>query len=179
MLRPEPQPGAPLRGDPTAGDLAAQVSQEVLPPRRAAQAIRLPPGRLRRKSERTDALRIDASLDLPVVEKQLRALQLLLAAVAGAAVGARLLGMAGGAVGAVAGCGIAATRSGLACAAVGTVAGALYGLHPYPGDLLPCFLWALAGLALGACLGDWRRLPAPPGSGQGPPTPEEPDKDVE
>jgi hypothetical protein len=182
LLRPEPTPGGPARGDPSADELAARVSQEVLPPVRAGQpgrAIRLPPGRLRRQSVRTEALLTDASLDLPVVEKQLRALQLLLATVAGAAVGARLLGLPGCVVGAVVGLGVAATRYNLACALAGMSAGAVYGLHPYPGDLLLGFLWAFAGLALGACLGDWRRLPAPPGSGQGPPTDDDPEKDAE
>ncbi len=180
LLRPEPTPAGPVQGDPTAGDLEAVVSAAVLPARRASQDIQPPPpGRRRRQSERTDALRIDASLDLPVVEKQLRALQLLLATVAGAALGARLLGVPGAAVGMVAGIGVAATRSGLVCAVLGMVGGALYGMYPYPGDPLPGFLWALAGLALGACLGDWRRLPAPPGSGQGPPTDEEPDQHLD
>jgi hypothetical protein len=169
LLRPEPA-GRPAQGDPSAADLAARVTEEVLPAEPEDAEVGPP--------SRPDPLLAQSSLDLPVVESQLRALQLVVATVAGAAVGARALGLAGGAVGAVVGFGVAATRYNLACAIAGTAAGALYGLYPYPGDPLPGFLWALAGFAVGACLGDWRRLPAPPGSGQGPPTDEEPDKDV-
>jgi hypothetical protein len=175
LLRPEPTPGGPVQGDPTAGDLEAVVSEAVLPPRRASQAIQLPPpGRRRRRSERTDALLTDASLDLPVVEKQLRVLQAVVACVGGAVVGARVAGLPGALFGFVAGCALAATRNNLANAILGTTGGALYGLYSYPSQPPLCFLWALVGLAIGVCLGDWRSLPAPPGSGQGPPTDDTP-----
>jgi ATP-dependent Clp protease ATP-binding subunit ClpC len=172
LLRPEPTPGGPVRGDPTAGDIEAVVSAAVLPQRRTSTAIQKAPGRRRRRSERTDALLTDASLDLPVVEKQLRVLQFVVAIVGGSVVGARVVGVPGALFGFVVGCGLAATRNNLANAILGTAGGALYGLYSYPGQPPLCFLWALVGLAVGVCLGDWRALPAPPGSGQGPPTPD-------
>jgi hypothetical protein len=174
LLRPEPTPGGPVRGDPTAGDIEALVSEAALPPRQASRDIQLPPpGRRRRRSERTDALLTDASLDLPVVEKQLRLLQFVVASVGGAVVGARVVGVPGAFLGFVVGCALASTRYNLTNAILGTAGGALYGLHSYPGQPPLYFLWALVGLAVGVCLGDWRGLPAPPGSGQGPPVPDE------
>jgi hypothetical protein len=171
LLRPEPTPGGPVQGDPTPRDIEAVVSAEVLPPRRASQAVQgTPPAGRRRRSERTDALLTDAGLDLPVVEKQLRVLQFVVAVVGGGVVGARVAGLPGGLFGGLVGCTLAATRNSFANAILGMVGGGLYGLHSYPVQPPLCFLGMVVGLVLGACLGDWRGLPAPPGSGQGPPT---------
>jgi hypothetical protein len=101
-------------------------------------------------------------------------LQFVVASVGGAVVGARVVGVPGALLGFVVGCVLAATRYNLTNAILGTAGGALYGLYSYPRQPPLCFLWALVGLALGVCLGDWRGLPAPPGSGQGPPTPDTP-----
>jgi hypothetical protein len=92
------------------------------------------------------------------------------ASVGGAVVGARVAGLLGGLVGFVAGCALAATRNNITNAILGTAGGALYGLYSDYGVTPLCFLWTLVGLVVGVCLGDWRGLPAPPGSGQGPPT---------
>jgi hypothetical protein len=171
LVRPEPTPGGPVQGDPTAGDIEAVLSEAALPPRRASADVQLPPpGRRRRRPERADALLSDARLDLPVVEKQLRVLQFVVASVGGAVVGARVAGLPGAVFGFVVGCAMAATRNNPANAILATAGGALYGLHSDYGVTPLCFLWTLAGLVVGVCLGDWRGLPAPPGSGQGPPT---------
>jgi hypothetical protein len=179
MLRPEPTPGAPVRGDPSAADLAERVSEEALPPRWDSQGIRLPPGRVWRKSERTEALLTDASLDLPVVEKQLRVLQVLIACVVGGLAGAVTLGALAAALGWALGWGVAATRSGIVGGIAGAAAGAVIGWALSYGDPVCYCAGGLTGAALGALLGDWRRLPAPPGSGQGPPAREEPVKNLE
>jgi hypothetical protein len=181
LLRPEPTPGGPVQGDPTAGDIEAVVSEAALPPRRASRDIQLPPpGRRRRRSERTDALLTDASLDLPVVEKQLRILQFLVAAVLGAVPGALMGGAGGAMMGWLFGCLVAAFRNGLLGGVAGAAAGAYSGWLLNPDEPLASIAAGVAGAALGACLGDWRKLPAPPGSGQGPPardTPADPEEE--
>lgn len=170
LLRPEPTPGGPVQGDPTAGDIEAVLSGAALPTRRASADIQLPPPGRRRRSERTDAQLTDASLDLPVVEKQLRVLQSVIAVVGGGVVGARVAGVPGAVLGCVLGSVLATIRNNITNAILGTAGGALYGLYSDFGVTPLCFLWTLVGLVLGVCLGDWRALPAPPGSGQGPPT---------
>jgi hypothetical protein len=180
MLRPEPTPGAAVRGDPSADDLAGQVSEEVLPPQRASEDVQHPsPGRRPRKSERSDALLTDAALDLPVVANQLRLLQFLVACVVGAVAGAVTLGALWAMLGWVLGCGVAATRSGIVGGIAGAAAGAVIGWTLSYADPVCYLSGGLAGAALGVLLGDWRRLPAPPGSGQGPPTREVFDNDME
>jgi hypothetical protein len=168
MLRPEPRPGDPPRGDPTAGDLAERVSPDVLPPRRASQAIGPSPA-LPRAPERPDAPRTDATPALPVVEKQLRVLQFLVACVVGSLAGAVTLGALWAVLGWVLGWGVAALRSGIVGGIAGATAGVAIGWTLSYEDPVCYLSGGLAGAALGALLGDWRRLPASPGSGQAAP----------
>ena len=95
------------------------------------------------------------------------------AVVGGGMVGARVAGLPGAFFGCVVGSVLAATRNTPANAILGTAGGALYSLYSYPRQPPLCFLWTLVGLVIGVCLGDWRGLPAPPGSGPGPPLREE------
>jgi hypothetical protein len=173
LLRPEPTPGGPLRGDPSAADLAARVSHEVLPPPASTldrdRGILLAPDEARARRPPVG----DAVLDLPVVERQLRCLQHVVAIMGGGVVGAQVAGALGAVVGCMVGWGLAFNRNSVANAVLGMVAGAHYGWHSGESPLWWA-LWVLFGLVIGACLGDWRGFPAPPGSGQGPPTDDAP-----
>jgi hypothetical protein len=165
MLRPEPTPGAlPAPADPSPAELGAVVTEEVLPGVAPAEDR----GRMAwRRAEPSSRLlrRGDAELDLPVVEKQLRFTQFVVAAVAGGVAGGLLRGFGGALIGWFVGVVLAALRSGLLGAVVGFAAGAGCGWAAYPRRPGAGLLGALVGLALGACLGDWRKLRAPPGSG--------------
>jgi hypothetical protein len=112
-------------------------------------------GRRRRPSE--------ADLDFPVVHRQLRALQYLVAAVGGAFFGGMAGESTGALVGWLAGCAIAALRNGHVGGIVGCVTGGYAGYVFGKESFIACVIWGLAGLAVGACLGDWRRWKAPPG----------------
>src|SRR5262249_22648246 len=106
----------------------------------------------------------EADLDYPVVSKQLRFLQFLVAVAAGAACGELISpGGMGALLGWLTGFAIAAIHIGLLGGLAGAVAGGMAGWNYSDGNFQATVIWALASLALGACLGDWRRWPAPPG----------------
>jgi hypothetical protein len=172
MLRTEHVPSLSGAADPSPRDLDALVTDEVLPVagrrRTSAGKTRRPPNRREpNDAETTDTRRRvrrdDPDFELTVVEWQLRALQFLVAAVLGAVAGGMRWGAAGAAVGLLAGVGVAAIRSHGLGALAGCVAGVLAAWEA-SAPALP-FVGGLTGLALGACLGDWRQLPAPPGTG--------------
>jgi hypothetical protein len=141
-----PPPEMPPEG-PSRRDKARRSRRDAEPQGRA--------GRRRRPSE--------ADLDFPVIHRQLRALQFLVAAVGGAFFGGMAGDSTGALVGWLAGCAIAALRNGHVGAIVGAVAGGYAGYMGRDESFVACLIWGLAGLAVGACLGDWRKWKAPPG----------------
>lgn len=164
MLRAEVGPGLSRNADPAAADLDAVLTVEPVPDEAAP---RRPRKRRRRASENLRLTLDDAELDLPVVEKQLRALQMLVTVVAGAVLGTALFDWPGGVVGGFAGCLVASARSGILGMILGFPAGTLAGWLLTPEHHIGCIPGAIAGIALGACLGDWRNSPAPPGTDPG------------
>jgi ATP-dependent Clp protease ATP-binding subunit ClpA len=167
QVQPQPTGGPAAPADPAPRELAAVLSGVPLPatpPSRApqeprpaaAEGLPQPPRSFRRAD--------DAERDLRVVAWQLRFLQFAVATGAGLFLGADLGGWAGAVLGLLVGAGVAWARSYLLGALAGAVAGVAAG---YQYDAAPeaMALCGVAGLLLGACLGDWRKLPAPPGSG--------------
>src|SRR5205085_11481862 len=110
-------------------------------------------------------LRLDnAQLDLLVVESQLQFLQFLVACIAGVLLGAHVRGFRGAVIGLLAGYVVAAIRNSYLGAVAGMIAGGWYGWL-CSGEPGLGILGTLVGIFLGSCLGDWRKLRAPPGSG--------------
>jgi hypothetical protein len=170
MLRDQPAPVGTAAGDPSPRQLEALVSEEPLPPERSA---RMPGRRTRQRGNGRitaskpfpDRRRLpsDEELDLPVVDKQLRTLQFLVAGLGGALCGELTAPGEGALLGWLAGCVLAFIRKGVVGALAGCAAAGLAGWKCSGGSLGTAMVWGGAGLALGGCLGDWRRLPAPPG----------------
>jgi hypothetical protein len=153
LTRPEPK--AP--GDPSAHELEAVVSAAPLPS----------PDLPARESPAEVPVRIpDVRLESPVVERQLEALQVLVCALGGALIGAARMGLVGAVVAAFCGCLVAclliAVKSNFLARIVGLAAGISCGWLYGPGNILGNLILALlcggAGLVLGFCLGDWRKL---------------------
>lgn len=168
MLRAEVAPGLSRHGDPAAADLEAVLTAEPVPDEAVPRRRRT---RRRRVSENLRLTLDDADLDLPVVEKQLRALQMLVAVVAGVVLGIAVFDWPGGVVGGFCGGIVASIRNGILGMAAGFAAGTLGGWLLTPAHHIGCIPGAIAGIALGACLGDWRNLPVPPGTDSGPAVP--------
>jgi hypothetical protein len=170
MLRSQPAPAGTPAADPSPRQLEALVSADPLPPERPESV----PGRRtrRRGNGRITAskpfpgrkrLPSDEELDLPVVDKQLRTLQFLVAGFGGALCGELTAPGGGALLGWLAGCVLAIIRKGVVGALVGCAAAGIAGWKYSGGNLAAAMVWGGAGLALGGCLGDWRALPAPPG----------------
>src|SRR5262249_41619020 len=106
----------------------------------------------------------DAELDLPVVEMQLVVLCVCLAAFSGALLGYLMLGVGGAGMGFVVGFLAGLIRHPYLTGFVGGTGGFLGGFLYDSSDPSGYLIAGLAGLALGACTGDWRKLRAPPGS---------------
>jgi hypothetical protein len=176
LLRTEPTPGLAPPGDPSPRDIEALVTEDVLAlPRRqrtSAGKTRRPRQRPEQKDDDEDkrALRRrihrgSAEFDLPVVERQLRVMQFLVAAVLGALAGGNHWGVGGALAGVVAGCAVAWVRSHGLGAVAGFVAGWMAMMGPGVETATDALVGGVVGMVFGACLGDWRQLPAPPGSG--------------
>ena len=159
MLRPEPRPGDPPRGDPTAGDLAERVSPDVLPPRRASQAIGLSPAPLRCTPERPDA-RANRRHPVPArgreatpgvaIPRRLRRRQSGRRGDAGRPVGRARLGTR---------LGRGRVRSGIVGGIAGAAAGVAIGWTLSCKDPVCYLSGGLAGARPRRLLGDCRRLP--------------------
>jgi hypothetical protein len=160
LTRPEPT----ATGDPSAPELEEVLSAAPLPspdlPARESPApvaevqVRIP----------------DVRLESPVVERQLEALQVLVCGLGGALIGAARMGLVGAVVAAFCGCLVAclliAVKSNFLARVVGCAAGITCGWLYGPGNILGNVILALlcggAGLVLGVCLGDWRKLMGSP-----------------
>jgi hypothetical protein len=155
-------PAAPP--DPSAGALQTLVTANPLPPEVGEEE---PAGGPRPPEEgRVQGPRqTPTEPDLPVVERQLMALRVCLAAVAGGLLCHVLLGPGGAVLGLFGGGFLGQLRHPHLTAALGCIAGLLGGHLYQPGEPWAYVAGGLSGLALGACMGDWRKLWAPPGSG--------------
>jgi hypothetical protein len=156
LTRPEPK--AP--GDPSAHELEEVVSAAPLPS--PDLPVREPPAPAAEVQVRIP----DVRLESPVVERQLEALQVLVCGLGGALIGAARMGLVGAVVAGFCGCLVAclliAVKSNFLARIVGLAAGIACGWLYGPGNILGNVLLALlcggAGLVLGFCLGDWRKL---------------------
>ncbi|HEY7152891.1 MAG TPA: Clp protease N-terminal domain-containing protein [Gemmataceae bacterium] len=175
MLRPEPSVGLPAARDPSARDLESVVSAAPLPSADAPSTEDWITG-VREGRIGTPDIR----LDIPVVARQLEALQVLVCALGGALIGAAWLEFFGAVmaafVGALVGCLLIGVKSNFLARVVGLGAGIAWGwLYGTANPFLarnPVFILVLvllgggAGLIMGFCLGDWRKLmghpPKPP-----------------
>jgi hypothetical protein len=92
------------------------------------------------------------------VERQLRATQFLLGALAGTVAGAISFGYPGAAAGFFAGLGVAAVGDSVLGGFVGLLLGVVAGLMWAHGRWTAAFLGGLIGVLVGVCLGDWRRF---------------------
>ena len=161
MLRPEPVVGLPAARDPSAGDLEAVVSPKVLP---SAASPAMGSGITDRPEEPMPIP--DIRLNIPVVERQLEALKVVLCIVVGALIGAAQAGLYGasatGFAGALVGCLLVGTKSNFLARLVGLSAGLACGWLYGAGNFVLMLLGGGIGLVLGFCLGDWRKLMGPP-----------------
>lgn len=164
LLRPQQVSGPSVSADPSAQDLGALMTGDPLPPALTGEA---PPQRPARRDQPVDAellrrlRRGGADAGLAVVEKQLRTLQFLVAAIGGAIVGGRTLGVGGAVLGGIIGAIVAAAHNHFFGALVGLAAGAYAGTHIHGVGGAPLAgVLAVAGAVLGWCLGDWRKLPS-------------------
>jgi hypothetical protein len=175
MLQPQPAPGQASPGDPSARDLESIVTVEVLPPPILEERPSIPRKRRRKRPAAEEEFpkpipslrlpRSDAEVDLRVLERQLRALRFVVATCAGALLGGVWQELAGAIVGGLIGCAVVVIRNNFLSVVAASAAGVLGGLLYNPEDpSRACALGGLVGLILGACLGDWRKLRAPPGS---------------
>jgi hypothetical protein len=162
MLRPAPAVGLPVARDPSPRDLEAVVSPEPLPSVDSPamdSAITTA-----RREERMPIP--DIRLNIPVVERQLEALQIVLCILVGALIGAAQAGLYGAAltgfVGALVGCLLIGMKSNLLARLVGMAAGMACGWLYGAGNFALMLLGGGIGLILGFCLGDWRKLMGPP-----------------
>lgn len=162
MLRAEPTVGLPAARDPSPRDLEAVVSPEPLPSAdspatdsaitadRPEEQIRIP----------------DVRLNIPVVERQLEALQVVLCILVGSLIGAAQAGIFGailaGFVGSLVGCLLIVVKSNFLARLVGLAAGMACGWLYGAGNFVLALLGGGAGLVLGFCLGDWRKLMGDP-----------------
>jgi hypothetical protein len=183
LLRPEPAPGTSAPADPSPGALAAVVTEEVLPGAPPPAPTRPAP----RPAQTSPGPRPTADEDLRVLESQLQALQFLVALGVGGLIGFLRAGFFGGIVGALCGALVGglllAARSNSLSRVVGLGAGAVVGLHSGPANAVwqngvLAIIGGLAGLVLGFCLGDWRKLMGPP-RGEKPASPSKPVQPVE
>jgi hypothetical protein len=161
MLRSESAVGLPAARDPSAGDLEAVVSPKALPsadsPARDSGITDSPEGPMPVP---------DVRLNIPVVERQLEALQVVLCIVVGSLLGAAQAGFFGasltGFLGALVGCLLVGTKSNFLARLIGLAAGLTGGWLYGAGNFLLMLLGGGIGLVLGFCLGDWRKLMGPP-----------------
>jgi hypothetical protein len=108
----------------------------------------------------------NAELDLAVVHWQFQALRIVIAGSCGAILGGLWQGWLGGILVAVAACIVVALRMNALTATTGLAAGGFAGwLYNAEQWQLPVLLGGALGLAVGICLGEWRKMWAPPGSG--------------
>jgi hypothetical protein len=159
MLQP-PSAGPAALADPSAGALQTLVTADPLPPdvqeetpaaAAAAESGARPPEQ--------------PTARLSVVERQLVTLRVCVAAAGGGVVGYGLLGPGGAWLGVLAGAMVGLVRNPHLTTILGCVAGLLAG-HIYgAGEATAYVAGGLSGLALGACLGDWRRFGVPPRGG--------------
>ncbi|HEY7312908.1 MAG TPA: Clp protease N-terminal domain-containing protein [Gemmataceae bacterium] len=165
MLRPEPVIGLPAARDPSAGDLEAVVSPKVLPSSDSpADSPAMGSGITERPEESMPIP--DIRLNIPVVERQLEALKVVLCIVVGALIGAAQAGLYGacatGFAGALVGCLLVGTKSNFLARLIGLAAGLACGWLYGAGNFILMLLGGGIGLVLGFCLGDWRKLMGPP-----------------
>jgi hypothetical protein len=170
MMQAQESVGLSPVTDPSAHDLAAVVTEKVLPGGTrnltTKPTVAIPTGvPVAAESSGRDEPLSDEALDLAVVDKQLRVFQFVVATLAGALVGGQVMAAAGAAVGFLAGCIVAAIRDHRLGAVAGVTAGILHAQVYERGEVWITLLGGMLGFALGACLGDWRKLRAPPGSG--------------
>jgi hypothetical protein len=169
MLRPEPAAGLPAPRDPSPRELEAVLSANPLP------SVASPPADSAITTDpREEQMPLpDFRLNIPVVERQLEALQVLVCALCGGLIGAAwqglLLASLTAFVGALVGCLLIGLKSNFLARVVGLGAGIVCGWLYADGTPARMLLGALVGggvgLVLGFCLGDWRKLMGgPPGA---------------
>ncbi len=158
MLQVQPGAGPALAPDPSVEELQALVAADVAPARgpvsAPAHAITI----------RRPAASEEPILSAPNVvglRLQVRTIQTIFAALAGASAGIYLGGCTGGLFGLLVGITVAATRSTVIGVVVGVLVGAVVGTHRREYiTWLPVFT-VLAGIAFGCCMGDFLRNFAP------------------
>ena len=161
MLRPEPTVGLPAARDPSIRDLEAVVSPEPLPS--VDSSARDSAITARRKEPMPIP---DIRLNIPVVERQVEALQVVLCTLVGSLIGGALAGLSGAAlagfVGSLVACLLIGTKSNLLARLAGLAAGLACGWLYSGRNFALMLLGGGAGLILGFCLGDWRKLMGSP-----------------
>jgi hypothetical protein len=161
MLRPEPTSGVAALADPSVQDLEAVLTREVLPT--PAGVRRPPPGGTLADGRFTQhpTSSIELQRSLLVLDGQLHTLQMVSGAGFGAIAGFAAFGLVGACYGFVVGFVIARVRNVFAGVVVGMITGAVCGVATHPENHLYAFAYSLAGLLVGWCMGDWRKMRPP------------------
>ncbi|MCI0459767.1 MAG: hypothetical protein L0Z62_22685 [Gemmataceae bacterium] len=160
MLQAQPGPAPALAPDPSAEELQGLVAADLGPPNVPASALTAHPAALPVQSSASE-VPILSGPNVVGLHLQVRVIQTIFAALAGACAGIYLGGCTGGMFGLLVGISVAAIRSTAIGVVVGMLAGAVVGTHRREYlTWLPVFT-VLAGIAVGCCMGDLLRNFAP------------------